>query len=310
MNQSVYQTNLPYEQKRQGKVRDLYPLKSNNGSPDQLLIIATDRISAYDVVLPNPVPGKGQLLTSISTGWFDFIREHNLATDHLISTDPSDLPGLTNEQIESLKGRIMIGRMTKVIPVECVVRGYIAGSGWKEYLKTGKVCGHTLPENLQLSEELAEPIFTPATKAEEGHDENIDFQTACDIAGEETMNYLRDTSIEIYTKARAYAANRGILLADTKFEFGFALDSNGNPTDEILLIDEVLTPDSSRFWPADKYTPGQEQESYDKQYVRNWLEGLVSRNEWDKEPPGPALPEDVIEGTLARYQEASRMLFE
>ncbi len=197
---TVYETHLPYENKRKGKVRDLYPLKKNSEAPDQLLIIASDRISAYDVVLPNPIPEKGKLLTSISTGWFDFIEQNNLASHHLISTDPSDLPNLTSEQKESLEGRIMIGKMTKVIPVECVVRGYIAGSGWKEYLNTGKVCGHTLPENLQLSDELEEPIFTPATKADEGHDENIDFKTACEIAGKETMEYLKNTSIEIYKK--------------------------------------------------------------------------------------------------------------
>lgn len=306
---TVYETHLPYENKRKGKVRDLYPLKRNSEAPDQLLIIASDRISAYDVVLPNPIPEKGKLLTSISTGWFDFIEQNNLASHHLISTDPSDLPNLTSEQKESLEGRIMIGKMTKVIPIECVVRGYIAGSGWKEYLNTGKVCGHTLPENLQLSDELEEPIFTPSTKADEGHDENIDFKTACEIAGKETMEYLKNTSIEIYKKARTYALERGIILADTKFEFGYVIDSNGNQTEEIILIDEVLTPDSSRFWPVNNYTPGKEQISYDKQYVRNWLEELVSKNQWDKEPPGPALPDEVIKGTLSRYREASKMLF-
>jgi len=204
---------------------------------------------------------------------------------------------------------MMLGRACEVIPVEFVVRGYLAGSGWKEYQQDGTVCGIQLPEGLQLSSKLPEPIFTPATKAVEGHDENIDFETACEIVGTEVMERLRNVSLEIYTKAAEYAADRGIILADTKFEFGYALDADGNPTGEILLIDEVLTPDSSRFWPADEYEVGREQNSFDKQYVRNWLETIVSSGDWDKTPPGPELPTEIIEGTVARYKEAATRLF-
>jgi phosphoribosylaminoimidazole-succinocarboxamide synthase len=204
---------------------------------------------------------------------------------------------------------MMLGRACEVIPVEFVVRGYIAGSGWKEYQNDGTVCGMTLPEGLQLSSKLPEPIFTPATKAVEGHDENIDFDTASEIAGKEVMERLRNVSLEIYTKAAAYAAERGIILADTKFEFGYAIDAHGNTTDELLLIDEVLTPDSSRFWPADDYSIGREQDSFDKQYVRNWLETIVESGDWDKTPPGPALPQEIIDGTVARYREAATRLF-
>ena len=197
-----------------------------------------------------------------------------------------------------------------MIPVEFVVRGYITGSGWKEYGRDGTVCGIALPEGLKHCEQLPEPIFTPATKAVEGHDENIDFETACTIAGRDVMNRLRDISVEIYRRGAAYARERGIILADTKFEFGYAIDSHGQRTDEIMLIDEVLTPDSSRFWPAEDYETGRDQDSFDKQYVRNHLEGLVQRGEWDKTPPGPALPEEVVVNTLSRYREARRRLFE
>ena len=203
----------------------------------------------------------------------------------------------------------MLGRACEVIPVEFVVRGYLAGSGWKEYQNDGTVCGIALPDGLQLSSKLPEPIFTPATKAVKGHDENIDFDTACEIAGKEIMEWLRKVSLEIYTKAATYAAERGIILADTKFEFGYALDADGNKTDELLLIDEVLTPDSSRFWPADDYEIGREQNSFDKQYVRNWLESIVESGDWNKTPPGPELPQEIIDGTVARYREAATRLF-
>ena len=204
----------------------------------------------------------------------------------------------------------MLGRACQVIPIECVVRGYLAGSGWKEYQREGTVCGIALPEGLQLSSKLPEPIFTPATKEDEGHDENVDFETACNIAGTEVMERLRDVSLKIYTEAAAYAKERGIILADTKFEFGYALDADGNPTDEILLIDEVLTPDSSRFWPLDDYEVGREQDSFDKQYVRNWLEEVVSRGDWDKTPPGPEVPNEIVTNTLSKYQEAAARLFD
>ena len=306
---AVKSTDLPYPGRRQGKVRDVYPIPASEGQPPRLLIVASDRVSAFDVVLPDPMPGKCVLLTKISTGFFDFVRELNLIPDHLISTDPADLPGLTDEERSSLEGRIMIGRAAKVVPIECVVRGHIAGSGWKEYQKFGTVCGIPLPEGLQLSDRLPEPLFTPSTKADEGHDENISFETACELVGTDLMTKLRDLSLEIYTKAAAYAAERGIILADTKFEFGHARDLDGNPTDELIIIDEVLTPDSSRFWPASDFEPGREQASFDKQIVRNWLQSEVNAGRWDKTAPGPILPSEVVQKTLARYQEAAGLLF-
>jgi len=306
---AVYETNLPLPGRRQGKVRDIYQVPAHDDMPPGVLIIASDRISAFDVVMPNAVPGKGRALTQISTHWFDMIREWDLIPDHLLTTDPDSIPALDDAQRAACAGRMMYGRACRVIPVEFVVRGYITGSGWKEYKQHGTVCGIALPAGLEHCQQLAEPIFTPATKADEGHDENIDFDTACGIAGREVMERLRDVSIEIYTRAAAYALERGIMLADTKFEFGFALDAAGNETGEILLIDEVLTPDSSRFWPAEDYEVGRDQDSFDKQYVRNWLETVVASGDWDKTPPGPALPDDVVVNTLARYNEAARRLF-
>ena len=307
---AVYETHLPFDGRRQGKVRDIYQIPAAEGHSSMVLIIASDRISAFDVVMPNPVTGKGRELTKISCNWFDFIRDLDIINDHLIATEPQYVPNLDASLYDQCEGRMMLGHACQVIPVEFVVRGYLAGSGWKEYQQDGTVCGIKLPEGLQLSSQLPEPIFTPATKAEEGHDENIDFETACGIAGQEVMERLRAVSLEIYSKAAAYAAERGIILADTKFEFGYALDDEGNPTDEILLIDEVLTPDSSRFWPADDYEVGREQDSFDKQYVRNWLETVVANGEWDKTPPGPELPEEIVNGTVARYREAATRLFQ
>jgi phosphoribosylaminoimidazole-succinocarboxamide synthase len=307
--QSVYETHLPFEGRKQGKVRDIYQIPASGDEPGMVLIIASDRISAFDVVMPTPVTGKGRELTRISCKWFDFIRELGIVNDHLIATTPEEVPNLDESLYSQCEGRMMLGKACKVIPIEFVVRGYLAGSGWKEYQQSGTVCGIQLPEGLQLSSKLPEPIFTPATKAEEGHDENIDFDTACGVAGREVMERLRSISLEIYTKAAEYASERGIILADTKFEFGYALDSNGNATDEILLIDEVLTPDSSRFWPADEYEVGREQDSFDKQYVRNWLENIVSSGGWDKTPPGPELPEEIVVGTVERYREAAARLF-
>ena len=307
--QAVRETHLPLPDRHQGKVRDLYRLHADRGQPPLILIIATDRISAFDVVLPTPVPGKGRLLTAISTRWFHFIRRLHLLGDHLISTDPADVPDLDDQQRAQLDGRMMLGRAAEVIPVEFVARGYLAGSGWNEYERTQSVCGVKLPEGLVRCGRLPEPIFTPATKATEGHDENISFERACAIAGEPVMQRLRDATLEIYRKAAEYAESRGIILADTKLEFGYALDDEGHRTDEIILIDEVLTPDSSRFWPAEAYEPGREPESFDKQYVRNYLLDLVNAGKWDKSPPGPELPRDVVRNTLARYEEAYRRLF-
>jgi len=309
LQDAVYETHLPLEGRRQGKVRDIYQIPPSNGEAGSVLIIASDRISAFDVVMPNPVPGKGRELTTISCKWFDFIRDLDIIQDHLISTRPEDVPSLEPSLYDQCQGRMMLGRACKVIPVEFVVRGYLAGSGWKEYCNDGTVCGIALPQGLQLSSRLPQPIFTPATKAEEGHDENIDFNTACDIAGTAVMERLRDVSLQIYLAAAAYAIDRGIILADTKFEFGYALDSAGEQTDELLLIDEALTPDSSRFWPLDQYEIGLEQDSYDKQYVRNWLEEKVAAGEWDKTPPGPELPRNIIANTIAKYQEAASLLF-
>ncbi len=307
----VVNTDLPYADRRQGKVRDIYRLPASEDCGSRVLIVATDRISAFDVVLPTPMPGKGRALTTISTRWFDMIRSWDLIGDHLVSTDAADLPGLNDEQRAQVEGRMMLGRAAEVVPVEFVVRGYITGSGWKEYQQHGTVCGITLDEGLKHCQQLPEPIFTPATKAEIGeHDENIDFDTACDIAGRDVMNRLRDVSVEIYRRAAAYALDRGIILADTKFEFGYALDDQGARTDELMLIDEVLTPDSSRFWPADEYEVGRDQDSFDKQYVRNYLEGVVSTGGWDKTAPGPTLPDDVILNSLARYREAMDRLFD
>ena len=306
---AVYRTSLPLPQRRQGKVRDIYSIPARNGLPGRVVIIATDRISAFDVVMPTPVPGKGRLLTEISIRWFEFIRERGLIGDHVISTSPRDLEGLSPHDREMLEGRLMIGRAAKVVPIEFVARGYLAGSGWVEYQQTGSVCGIKLPSGLRECERLPEPIFTPATKAEVGHDENIDFDAAVARVGRSTMERLRDVTLEVYRTALDYAAERGIIIAGTKFEFGWALDEENRPTDEIILIDEVLTPDSSRFWPADEYEPGRGQRSFDKQYLRDYLLTLVKAGKWDKSPPGPELPDDIVRNTLLRYAEARERLF-
>jgi len=305
----VLRTDLPLPGRREGKVRDVYALPAQQGQQSRILIIASDRISAFDVVLPTPIPGKGILLTDISTQWFSLIRKFGLVADHIISTNADEVPGLSDKQRRQIAGRCTIGRAAQVIPIEFVVRGYLAGSGWSEYKKTGKVCGVPLPPGMKQCDRLPEPIFTPATKASVGHDENIDFERACQIAGRDVMTRLRDVSLKIYEAGRKYAEPRGIILADTKFEFGYALDPAGNPTSEIILIDEVLTPDSSRFWPADTYAPGRDQESFDKQYVRNYLLTLVEAGTWDKNPPGPELPSDVVQNTVAKYRDARQKLF-
>jgi phosphoribosylaminoimidazole-succinocarboxamide synthase len=305
MQDAVLKTDLPLEGRRQGKVRDIYQCRTTAGEP-ALLIIASDRVSAFDVVMQNGIPGKGAVLTQISTFWFDMIAEHfgSRLEHHLISTDPADVEGLTAEQIEPLKGRVMVGRRCKVVPIECVVRGYLAGSGWKEYQQSRSVCGIALPEGLKQCDKLPEPIFTPATKEDEGHDENISFERAGELVGEELMTNLKALSIAIYNMAHDYARQRGIILADTKFEFGLPVDGDGKP----ILIDEALTPDSSRFWPADQYEPGHDQPSFDKQYVRNYLQDLVDDGRWDKIPPGPELPQEVVNNTLTKYLQAYKAL--
>ncbi len=300
MDQALLTTDLPLANKRTGKVRDLYDIKLPDGG-DGILIVVTDRISVFDVVLANGVLGKGVLLTQIAKFWFEFFD--GKFAHHLVTTDTSAIPGLDAAQRQSLEGRVMICRRSTVVPVECIVRGYLTGSGWKDYQRTGAVCGIALPAGMQNSSKIDAPIFTPSTKADAGHDENISFEQACDIAGAELMQNIRDTSIEIYETARDFAAARGIIIADTKFEFGAAPGSTSP-----ILIDEVLTPDSSRFWPADDYAPGREQDSFDKQYVRNYTEELVARGEWDKQYPAPSLPDEVIENTLARYRQALERL--
>ncbi len=306
VSDAVVATDLPLPGRRQGKVRDIYEAKLNDGT-DVLLIIASDRISAFDVVMSNGIGSKGVVLTQISHFWFDRVAEKlgDRLQHHLIATDANDVAGLDDLQKSLLAGRVMVSRKTNVVPIECVVRGYIAGSGWKEYQKSQTVCGIELPEGLRLCEKLPEPIFTPATKEESGHDESISFERASEIVGSDLMTKLRDLSMAIYQMGHDHAAERGIILADTKFEFGVPLDdSSADP----ILIDEVLTPDSSRFWPANKYEAGRDQESFDKQYVRNYLEGLANQGQWDKTPPGPTLPDEIVSNTLAKYLEAYRCL--
>ena len=300
MAEALLATNLNLPNKRTGKVRDLYDVTLGSGD-EALLIIATDRISAFDVVMQNGLPGKGVVLTQISKFWFDhFTSEIN---HHLISTDVADVPGLTDAERGQLTGRIMLCRKTEVVPIECIARGYITGSGWKDYQNTGAVCGIELPAGLRNSDRLAEPLFTPSTKAVDGHDENISFAEGAEVVGEELMRWLGEKTLSLYSAARDYAGERGIILADTKFEFG-QLSGAGEP----LLIDEIFTPDSSRFWPADDWEPGREQVSFDKQIVRNYLETVVASGAWDKTAPGPELPAEVAERAIARYLEAYHLL--
>jgi len=273
-----------------GKVRDLYRVDN-----DHLLFVATDRISAFDYVLASGIPYKGRVLTQLSLFWFDFLKD--VVSNHLTTADVSHYPPNLRAHSDVLRGRSMVVVKADMFAVECVVRGYISGSAWKEYKATGSTCGIQLPAGLKESDKLPEPIFTPATKATTGHDENIPFSEMKRIVGPQLSEELRDLSLKIYTKAADYAAARGIIIADTKFEFGRTAAG-------IILADEVLTPDSSRFWPADKYQPGKAQDSYDKQYVRDYLEEI----KWDKKPPAPALPADVVRRTSDKYVEAYRLL--
>jgi phosphoribosylaminoimidazole-succinocarboxamide synthase len=319
--QGVFETDLALPDKRTGKVRDTYTIPAGtdfdgNTKQARLAMIATDRISAFDVVMPTPIPGKGKVLTEIATFWLRWIEDQGLSATHLITTDVHQIPSdsFTEKSTPAmLEGRTTIGRLCKVIPVECVVRGYLEGTGLKDYQSTGSVCGVPLPEGLRQCDRLPEPIFTPATKAEAGHDENIGFEQACehvaDLGGQSLMDRLRDRSLNIYVAASAYAKDHGIILADTKFEFGLPVDHDGNVvSNDPILIDEALTPDSSRFWPADDYEPGRAQKSFDKQFVREYLESLVKSGAWNKTPPGPQLPDDVIAGTLERYMRARDLL--
>jgi len=276
--------------KASGKVRDVYEIDEN-----QLLFIASDRISAFDYVLATGIPHKGRVLNQISLFWFDFLAD--VVPNHLITADVDKYPASVRKYADQLRGRSMLVRRAEIFPVECIARGYISGSGWKEYKATGTISGMALPAGLKESDALPEPIFTPSTKATSGHDENISFDQMCDIVGVETASHLRDLTLRVYKKAAAYARQRGIIIADTKFEFGRTAHG-------ITLADEVLTPDSSRFWPADKYAPGRAQDSYDKQYVRDYLEQI----HWNKQPPAPALPADVARRTSEKYLEAYSQL--
>jgi phosphoribosylaminoimidazole-succinocarboxamide synthase len=270
---------------KRGKVRDVYEVG------DKLLLIATDRLSAFDVVLPSGIPGKGVLLTQMSLFWFELLKD--VVPHHVVSADVSDYPDELKPFRDQLEGRSMLVQKTDVLPIECVVRGYIVGSGWKDYKKTGAICGIALPAGLQESDRLEPPIFTPATKAETGHDENISFETMTETVGPDRAAEARRVSLEIYERARAHAEARGIIVADTKFEFGIR-------DGRLIWIDEALTPDSSRFWPRDAYAPGRSQPSFDKQFVRDYLETL----DWDKQPPGPELPPEVVARTVEKYVEA------
>jgi len=274
---------------RSGKVRDIFALDDT-----RLLLVASDRISAFDVVLPTAIPDKGRVLTGISRYWFRETAKAGIMPNHLLSTDTAKLPGEYAEAAAELRGRAMICRRAEVLPVELIVRGYLAGSGWKDYGRTGAVCGIALPEGLRQSDRLPEPIFTPSTKAEVGHDQNISFDEMVALVGAERAEQARSMALALYKFAAAHAEPAGIILADTKFEFGIVGDGS------MILIDEVLTPDSSRFWDASTYEPGRAQDSFDKQYVRDWLEAQP----WDKTPPGPELPAEVVTGTRSRYIEA------
>lgn len=285
MSNAVLQTSLPFPVRR-GKVRDVYDLG------ETMLIVSTDRISAFDVVMPNPIPGKGKVLTALSLFWFQWFGskiEH-----HLLASEVADFPKQLQPFREQLEGRSMLVKKARVVPIECICRGYLAGSGWKEYKSSQTVCGIPLPAGLRQCDQLPKALFTPSTKAEEGHDQNISPAEAAKIVGQRVAQTVEEKTLLLYSSAADYARGRGVIIADTKFEFGQL------PDGRIILIDEVLTPDSSRFWPADEYAPGKDQPSFDKQYVRNYLESLT----WDKTPPAPELPNEVVEGTQKRYLEA------
>ena len=288
MKTPLLSSEIPGLAPKRGKVRDIYDFG------DQLLFVATDRISAFDWILPQGIPDKGRVLTDISEMWFGQLE----TSHHFITRDITILPFPQGTDISSFQGRSMVVKKTKVVPIECVVRGYITGSGWKEYQQCGSVCGIELPKGLKESEQLPAPVFTPSTKEDEGHDENITFECMVELVGEELSNELRELSLRLYQDGAKYAEQKGIIIADTKFEFGVEEDGT------ILLIDEVLTPDSSRFWPKDQYVPGRGQPSFDKQFVRDWLQ----ESGWDKNSPPPDLPVEIIEKTREKYLEACRLL--
>ena len=290
MSSAVVRTDLPeLELLHRGKVRDMYAIP---GHDDKLLMVATDRISAYDVVMDDPIPGKGRVLTQISLFWFDLLAD--IVPNHLLTADVDEFPEVCRQYRDQLEGRSMLVRRTEVVPIECIVRGYLSGSFWKAYQKDTTVCGFALPPGMRESDRFPEPLFTPSTKAEQGlHDENISMARMEELVGREQARKMADISLALYTKAAEYARGKGIIIADTKFELGMA-------DGELILIDEVLTPDSSRFWPLDEYAPGRGQPSFDKQFLRDYLSSL----DWDKQPPPPKLPPEILEKTRARYEEA------
>lgn len=289
-NPVILETDLAgVERHAQGKVRDVYR------AGERLLIVATDRISAFDYILPTGIPDKGRVLTQLSIFWFDFLRD--VTPTHFLTADVADYPQPLPGFRDQLEGRSMLVKRANMIEIECVARGYISGSGWKEYQKEGTVCGIVLPPGLKESDRLPEPIFTPATKAQTGHDENVSFEHVVSVIGLDLSRRLRDLTLEIYTRAARYAETKGIIIADTKFEFGFV-------GDELVLGDEVLTPDSSRFWPAESYRPGGAQQSFDKQFVRDYLESI----RWNKQPPAPPLPDEVAAKTSEKYRQAYSIL--
>ncbi len=290
-NPVILQTDLPgVERHAQGKVRDVYSVDK-----DRLLIVASDRLSAFDYILPTGIPDKGRVLTQLSIFWFHFLRE--VTPTHFLTADVGEYPAALQPFRDQLEGRSMLVKRARMIEIECVARGYLSGSGWKEYRDRGTVCGIALPAGLRESDKLPEPIFTPATKAQSGHDENVSFAHVVSLIGEELAKRLRDLTLEIYSRAARYAETKGVLIADTKFEFGFV-------NDELVLGDEVLTPDSSRFWPAESYQPGGAQLSFDKQFVRDYLESI----HWNKQPPAPPLPQEVTEKTAGKYRQAYQIL--
>ena len=289
MREALLKTDLPFPARR-GKVRDVYDLG------DTLLIVATDRISAFDVVMPNGIPDKGRILTALSLFWFE--KFANRVENHLVAWNVNRYPAKLQPFAQQIEGRSMLVRKADVVPIECVARGYLAGSGWKEYQKSQSVCGVALPAGLRQGDKLPSPIFTPATKEQSGHDMNIPFEEAARRVGRDTANDLREKTLTLYSMAAEYAAERGVIIADTKFEFGRL------PNGKLILVDEVLTPDSSRFWPVEEYSPGKDQPSFDKQFVRNYLESIP----WNKTPPAPELPPKVVDGTRRRYLEAYERL--
>jgi phosphoribosylaminoimidazole-succinocarboxamide synthase len=290
-NSVLLETELPgIERHAKGKVRDVYSV-----DPDRLLIVATDRISAFDYILATGIPGKGRVLTQLSIFWFDFLKD--VTPSHFLTADVAEYPSALKPFAAQLEGRSMLVKRARMVEIECVARGYLSGSGWKEYCQYGTVCGLKLPPGLKESDKLPEPIFTPANKAQSGHDENITFDRMVSLVGQDLATRLRHLTLEIYTRAARYAETRGVIIADTKFEFGFVNDT-------LVLGDEVLTPDSSRFWPADQYRPGGAQNSFDKQFVRDYLESI----RWNKQPPAPALPDEVAEKTAAKYRQAYEVL--